>query len=521
MKSRKFNRDAAKILVLLGIGAFQTSCVNDQNEKVEKPNVVIIYADDLGYGDIGCYGATKVKTPNMDRLASQGKLFTDAHTVSAVCSPSRYALLTGEYPFRIDSFRPVFDKEACLIDTSKLTIAGMLKEVGYTTGIIGKWHLGFGVDEPDWNGELNPGPLELGFDYYYGIPVVNSHPPFVYVENHHVVGLEPDDPIVYGKTAETKRFREKANIDKMGGAKKAHSLYDDEMIGTTLTAKATNWIKENKDHPFFLYFPTTNIHHPFTPHPRFNETSEAGMYGDFIHELDWIVGEVLKTLEEENLVDNTLVILTSDNGGMLNIGGQEARMAGHKANGELLGFKFDAWEGGHRIPLIIRWPGKIEAGSTTDQLMTSVDIFSTLASIVGYDLKSDDALDSYNMLPVWLGTTTEEIRDKAALAALKEPNMALRKGDWVFIGAQGGGGFSVRRPGHGALGGPAALKFANEVNSDVEDGKLKPDAPPAQLYNLNVDLSQSQNVIREYPDIAKKMKEELDKIKFSVKTRPE
>jgi arylsulfatase A-like enzyme len=521
MKNRKFNIDATKILVILGIGVFQSSCVNVDSKKAEKPNIVLIYADDLGYGDLGCYGATKVNTPNIDHFASQGRLFTDAHTVSAVCSPSRYALLTGEYPFRKDLFVPVFDKQASLIDTSQLTIASMLKEVGYSTCIIGKWHLGFGEGEPDWNGELNPGPLELGFDYYFGIPVVNSHPPFVYVENHHVVGLEPDDPIVYGKTAETKKFREKMNIDKMGGAKKAHSLYDDEMVGTTLAGKAVDWIKANKNHPFFLYFPTTNIHHPFTPNPRFNGTSEAGIYGDFIHELDWIVGEVLKTLEDENLVDNTLVIITSDNGGMLNMGGQEARLDGHKANGDLLGFKFDSWEGGQRIPMIVRWPGRIEAGSTSDQLITNVDILSTLASLVGYNLKSEDAPDSYNMLPVLMGTTTGEIRDNAALAALKKPNMALRQGDWVFIGAQGGGGFSATKPGEHMLGGPAGLKFANEVNSDVEDGKLKPNAPPEQLYNLKNDLVQSQNVILENPDVAKRMRDELNKIKSSEKTRPE
>ncbi len=477
-----------------------------------RPNVILIYADDIGFGDLGCYGATKVKTPNIDRLASQGRMFTDMHTVSSVCTPSRYALLTGEYPFRVNLFNPVFDKQGLLIDTGKLTLAGMMKNSGYATAVIGKWHLGFGIHEPNWNGKLKPGPLELGFDYYFGIPTVNSHPPFVYVENHGVLGFDPKDPFVYGERAETMVFDEKMNIEKIGGATVAHRLFNDEWVGTTLTEKAVGWIKDNSDRPFFLYFPTTNIHHPFTPHPRFQGSSESGRYGDFIHELDWIVGEIMDVLEDEGLAQNTLIVFTSDNGGMINRGGQDAISAGHQLNGDLLGFKFDAWEGGHRVPMIVRWPERIKSGSQSDQLIGNVDIFHSLAALIGYELKDNDAPDSFNLLPVLLGDTEKELREHLVIAPLRKSTMALRAGDWVFINAQGGGGFAMKNVGDHGFGGPPALRFAGQANSDVRDGKLVAGAPEQQLYNLGSDRSQAKNIIREHRDVANGLRERLYEI---------
>lgn len=503
--------------ILISAGLANTGAAYCQT--TEKPNVIIIYADDLGYGDLSCYGATRLHTPNIDRLASQGRLFTDMHTASAVSTPSRYALLTGQYPFRENCYTPVFDQQDLLIDENRLTIADVMKKSGYATAIIGKWHLGFGTGKPDWNGDLKPGPLELGFDYYFGIPTVSSHPPFVYIENHRVAGLDPKDPIVYDKRAETKVFDEKFNIDKMGGAKAAHAIYDDELVGTTLCQKAVNWIKDHKDQPFFLYFPTTNIHHPFTPNPRFLGTSKAGRYGDFVHELDWIVGEVMKTLDEEHLADKTLLIFTSDNGAMLNRGGQDAMKAGHRINGKLLGFKFDAWEGGNRVPMIVRWPGQVKAGTKTDQLISNVDMLHSLASLTGYNLKEGDAPDSFDMMPVLLGKTKKELRDHLVIAALKPSNLAIRQGDWVFISSRGGGGFGAKNPGEHALGGPPALQFAGEVNSDIENGVYKPDAPGQQLYNLRKDPYESKNVIKKYPEEAKKLEDLLHQIKFMPSSR--
>jgi arylsulfatase A len=500
---------------------WHTERVVCQNQKSPNPNVILIFVDDLGYGDLGCYGATKVKTPNIDQLANKGCIFSDAHSASAVSTPSRYALLTGQYPFRKSVFKAATMKTGLLIDTTRLTIASIMKKSGYSTACIGKWHLGFGNVSPDWNKALKPGPLEVGFDYYFGVPVVNSHPPFVYVENHRVVGFDPADPFIFDKKAETKEYPEKFDVDKIGGAKAAHALYVDELVGTTLTQKAIKWVKDHKDTPFFLYLATTNIHHPFTPQPRLKGTSDCGRYGDSIHELDWIVGEIMKTLDDLNIADNTLIIFTSDNGGMLNQGGQDAFLSGHRNNGKLLGFKFDAWEGGHRIPFIVRWPGRIKEGSKSAQLICNVDMLATLAALTGYPLKPGDGPDSYNVLPIFLGKTRDQIRDHAVLAANNEQHLALRKDKWIYIGAQGGGGFTATNPGEHMLGGPAALKFTNEKNSDVEDGKIKPDAPEVQLYDLDADVSESRNVAREYPLIVKNMQKMLKEIREKQQTRSE
>lgn len=480
-----------------------------------KPNIVVIFADDLGFGDVGCYGATHVQTPNIDRLASQGRRFTDAHSASAVCSPSRYALLTGRYPVRHGNlWNPVFLRSPLAVSPDRVTVADVAKEAGYATACIGKWHLGFGErTSTDWNAPLQPGPLELGFDYYFGVPVVNSHPPFVYVENHHVVGLVEDDPLVYGKAAKTRVFDEKMGLDQIGGAEAAHALYDDEQVGTTLMKKAIDWIRENADKPFFLHLATTNIHHPFTPAPRFQGTSKAGPYGDFIHELDWIVGEVMACLDETGLAENTLVIFTSDNGGMLNRGGQAAWKVGHRLNGDLLGFKFDAWEGGHRVPFIVRWPGKVEAGSESDALVSNLDLLATVAAAVGRDLGPDEGPDSFSLLDTMTGAPDVEVRDHLLIAPQKPTHLALRRGDWIYIGARGNGGFTGTRVGDHLLGGPAAHLFTQQSNSDIVGGAIKPDAPEAQLYNLKEDPSQRINVIRQHPQVADAMRAELESIK--------
>lgn len=484
-----------------------------------KPNVVFIFVDDLGYGDLGCYGATKVQTPNIDRLAKEGRMFTDAHSASAVCTPSRYALLTGEYPLRGNNGKgiwgPCSHTQPLLIDTNKLTLGQLFKNKGYSTAVIGKWHLGFGTGKTDWNKPLRPGPLELGFDYYFGVPKVNSGYPYVYVENDRIVGWDPDDPLVFGgkPASPTPTFPEatagRKTPNKFSGALKAHQIYDDERTATLLTEKASKWIKENKQNPFFLYFATTNVHHPYTPNPRFKGTSQCGLYGDFIHELDWMVGEVIKCLEENNLSDNTLLIVTSDNGGMLNTATQLTWKAGHEMNGDLLGFKFGAWEGGHRVPFIARWPGKIEAGSTSNQLICTVDMLCTFAALTGQELATNDARDGVNVLPALVGNPDESLRDYLILAPRHSKNLAVRKGKWMYIGAQGDGGFGYNPKAH-AKGGAGAVGFSGRENSDIENGKIKEDAPPAQLYNLETDVEQTSNLYRQYPEIVKKMETILE-----------
>jgi arylsulfatase A-like enzyme len=481
----------------------------------QRPNVVFIYVDDLGYGDVGCYGATHVRTPNIDRLAREGLRFTDAHAPSAVCTPSRYGLLTGSYPFRADLWGPhPFNAPLC-IPTDRYTIPRLFRDRGYATACVGKWHLGFREAPHDYNQPLEPGPLELGFDWYYGIPQVTSGPPFVYVEDHRVVGYDPDDPFVLGILPETTPYAEKNPQPKIGGARAAHAIYRDELIATTLTEKATGWIRQHSDGPFFLYFPTTNIHHPFTPHPRFRGRSDCGRYGDFIQELDWIVGEVLGALEQEGVLDATLVVFASDNGGMFNDGGKDAWAAGHHLNGDLLGFKFGAWEGGHRIPQIARWGGHVPAGQQTHALFSQVDFLHTFAALLGADLPAGQGADSYNQLPLLLGQSEVSARDHAILAPNDKKLLSLREGQWVFIPGRGDGGFGDHR------GGPWAAALGGQVNSDLgPDGRIRPDAPDEQLYNLQDDRTQTRNVIQDHPDVARHMRDRLRELTTSAQTRP-
>ena len=416
---------------------------------------------------------------------------------------------------------PVMLESPLTINTNHLTLGTLMKEAGYSTACIGKWHLGFGNEKrPDWNKALKPGPLELGFDYFFGVPVVNSHPPFVYMENHHVIGLVADDPITYGLTAETKAYSEKFGTDWIGGGKAAHALYKDEAVGTTLIKKSTQWIREKKDQPFFLYLATTAIHHPFTPAPQFQGTSDCGPYGDFIHELDWMVGEILAVLDETETADNTLLIFTSDNGGMFNQGGQAAWKAGHRMNSDLLGFKFDAWEGGHRIPFIARWPGNIAAGSTSDRLICNVDMLASLAALTERPLEKGEGPDSLNILPELTGTPGSPCRTDLVLCPRSQSHIALRKNQWLYISASGNGGFTGSTIGEHMLGGPAAHLLTHQVNSDIENGKIKESAPPAQLYNLKKDPSQQQNIYHEHPEVIKEMDALLTKYLQSSQTAP-
>lgn len=494
------------VLVVLGTTS-RSSCA------AEKPNIVLINADDLGYGDVGCYGATKLQTPNIDRLASEGRRFTDAHTASAVCSPSRYGLMTGQFPLRRNFWGPLPFTNELTVDTSQPTIASVLKSVGYSTAIVGKWHLGFGKGKNDWNKPLKPGPLELGFDHYFGMPTVNSGPPFVYVENHRVVDYDASDPFVIGQPSVTQRFPEKSGYRAIGGATKAHERYRDEYVGTTFAERAVAWIKRMREadrpQPFFLYLATTNIHHPFTPHPKFKGTSQCGLYGDFVHELDWIVGEVLKTLDETGFANNTLVIFTSDNGGMLNNTGQKAWQAGHRLNGRLLGFKFGAWEGGHRVPFIVRWPGKVPAGTESAALVSQIDLLPTFASVSGATISPNVIVDGVDQLSEFTGSATKPAREMLIISPNSPMHLTVRKGKWIYIPARDEGGFQGKKIGDHLLAGAAAQQLTELVNSDVVDGRIRADAPPAQLYDLHADPYQAQNVHDRYPDVVAELAHEL------------
>ncbi|TCL66812.1 arylsulfatase A-like enzyme [Mariniflexile fucanivorans] len=507
----------------------------------DKPNVVYILVDDLGYGDIGCYGATKVKTPNIDKLATEGKIFTDAHSASAVCTPSRYATMTGQYPFRGNNGKGIWGpapvESELLLKTDQLTIADVLKNSGYATAALGKWHLGFKTGRNDWKQPLSPGPNDLGFDYYFGVPVVNSAPPYVYVENTHVVGGDPNDPLVYvgkGKPEVVTPITpippeaSQRTVNMFKGAVAAHKIYNDYTVGTVLAGKAVDWItaktakksKKEKQNPFFLYLATTHIHHPFTPGSNFQGKSDAELYGDFIQELDWMVGQVTSTLEKQGVAENTLIIFTSDNGAMLNLGGRNAVKAGHKINGDLLGFKFGVWEGGHRVPFIAKWPGKIEAGTVSNQLICNVDMLATFMALTGQNTNNLEHTDSVNILPALTGNPEKPIRNEVVLAAYRESHLSLRKGKWMYIPAQGSGGFTGSKPEQHAWGGAPAVAFIGGVNSDIENGKIKKDAPKAQLYNLEEDKYQITNVYTKYPEVVKEMETILESYRPKTEKTP-
>jgi arylsulfatase A len=424
--------------------------------------------------------------------------------------------LTGEYPVRANGgagvWGPAPVTSGLIIDTDKVTIADVFKNKGYATAALGKWHLGFGEGKNNWQEPLRPGPQDLGFDYYFGLPVVNSAPPYVYVENDRIVGADPADPLVYlgrGRHEEATPITQNparglsAHPNMFKGAVEAHKKYNDYTVGTVLAEKAVDWITANKQQPFFLYLATTHIHHPFTPGKRFQGTSDAELYGDFIQELDWMVGEVTGCLEKQGLSENTLVIFTSDNGGMLNLGGRNAVRAGHRINGDLLGFKFGAWEGGHRVPFIARWPGKIKPGTESNQLICNVDMLATFMAVTGQDPKRLEKKDSVNILPALLGNP-KSISARSWFWPQIHPS-AVRKGKWMYIGARAAAGSPDPSPSDHAWGGPPAVLSSAASTATSKNGRLKKDAPPAQLYDLEADVNQTRNLYNEYPEVVKEM----------------
>jgi arylsulfatase A-like enzyme len=481
----------------------------------EKPNIIIIYADDLGYGDISCYGATRLSTPNIDRLASQGLRFTNAHCTSATSTPSRYSLLTGEYAWRKKGTGVAPGDAAAIIQPGRTTIASVLKKAGYTTGVVGKWHLGLGPQGgPDWNGEISSGPMDLGFDYNFIIPATGDRVPCVFVENRRIVGLDPKDPI---KVSYTEKIGNEptgkdnpellkmhpshghdmtivngiSRIGYMTGGKSA--LWVDEDIADVITGKAVKFIEQNKNKPFFLYFSTHDIHVPRVPHPRFVGKSGMGPRGDAILEFDWSVGEIMKTIDNLKLSPNTLIIVTSDNGPVIDDGYKDdsvEKLGDHKPAGPLRGGKYSLFDGGTRVAFIVRWNGKIKPG-TTNALFSQIDLMASFASLTGQSLSNDDAPDSFNYINALLGTS------KTGREWLVEHagRLSIIKGDWKFI-----------EPGPG-------VKL--QVNTNTETGN----DPLPQLYNMKTDLGEKNNVAPQNPDIVKGLTDLLKKIKDDGRTR--
>jgi arylsulfatase A-like enzyme len=395
-----------------------------------KPNIVIILADDLGWGSVGCYGAEPklVRTPNIDRLAQEGRRFTDANTASSVCSPTRYALLTGRYCWRTSLKYEVLNIGSPLhIEPTRPTIASMLKKVGYRTAIVGKWHLGYQSQKTDYTKPLRPGPQDVGFDYQFAVPSNHGDATGVFVEGDRVVGLRSEtlSPAKY----ENWRGAKQLGLD-------APQRVDEEVM-PTLTEKAVAWLKQQEPgRPFFLYYAPVSVHNPVTPSAKTKGTSHAGTYGDWIHELDRSVGAVLAALDEKGLTKDTLVLFTSDNGGELF--GQEqavAQAAGLKPMGPFKGDKHTVWEGGFRVPYIVRWPGHVPPSTVCDEMINLTDTFATIATLVGVAIPpaSEAAGDSFSVLPAWLGEKHKSPLRPYMIVHSADGVFAIRKGPWKWI----------------------------------------------------------------------------------------
>lgn len=463
-----------------------------------KPNIILIYADDLGYGDMGAYGTTELKTPNLDNLANRGMRFTNGYATSATCTPSRYALLTGIYPWRNNRAKILPGTAPLIIDTSQATLPKMLKRQGYHTGIVGKWHLGLGHGNVDWNTKIAPGPNEVGFDYSNILAATQDRVPTVYIENGHVVNLDSNDPI---EVDYTKNFPGEPTglenpellkmkwhhghnnsivngIPRIGFMKggEAAQWIDEDMADYFLT-QAQDYVQKHKNAPFFLYYALQQPHVPRTPHPRFVGKSGMGPRGDVIIEADWVVGQLIKTLETEELLENTLILFSSDNGPVVNDGYYDQsveKLGNHKPAGKLRGGKYSLFEAGTRVPFFTYWKGKISPG-VSDALVSQLDLFSSLASLVGSDESTDDSKD---LMDVLLGKT-QIGRDELVIEATSRT--AFRKGDWVMI--------------------PPYEGPAINANVNIELAN----ADEYQLYDLGEDIGQQTNLAKKEPEKLQEM----------------
>ncbi len=473
---------------------------------IGKPNIIFIYADDLGYGDIGAYGATAIKTPNMDRLTKGGIKFTNGYATSSTCTPSRYGLLTGTYPWRNKDAKILPGTAPLLIGTNQMTIPKMLKQSGYHTGIVGKWHLGLGDGDTDWNTHISPGPNEVGFDYSFIMAATQDRVPTVYIKNGYVKGLDPKDPILvdYNKNFDGEptaidhpemlkmKWHHGHNnsivngIPRIGFMKGGQAAkWNDETMADVFLEEAKQYIQNNKQKPFFLYYALQQPHVPRTPSPRFVGATGLGPRGDVIAEADWCIGELLKTLEKEGLMGNTLIVLSSDNGPVLNDGYYDdavQKLGAHQPAGPLRGGKYSLFEAGTRVPFVTFWQGQIKPG-VSDALVCQVDLLSSLASLVKSNVRGPD---SKNLMDVFLGKSKIG-REELVLEATSKT--AFRKGNWALIPPYKG---------------PAVNQ---EVNIEIGNSK------DWQLYNLTNDLGQQNNLATSNPQKLKEMIAAFEKIR--------
>ncbi|MDD4516853.1 arylsulfatase [Massilibacteroides sp.] len=489
---------------------FVVACNHNSNKaEVKKtPNVIIICADDIGYGDLSCNGERTILTPHVDRLANTGLRFTDAHAVAATSTPSRYSLLTGHYAWRRNDTGIATGDAGMIIRPEQTTIGDAFRNAGYTTGAIGKWHLGLGTEQgtQDWNGFITPGPEDIGFDYSYIMAATGDRVPCVFVENQRVVNLDPNDPIAvsYKEPFQGEPLGKDhpemltvlkpshghdmaivngvSRIGYMKGGKQA--LWKDENIADSITNKAVQFIEKNLDKPFFLYFATNDIHVPRVPHPRFAGKSGMGPRGDAILEFDWSVGQIISTLEKNGLTENTLIILSSDNGPVVDDGYQDQAvelLGEHRPWGDFRGGKYSNFEAGTRVPFIVNCPGKVKEG-VSDALVSHIDIFASLAKLIGAELTPEAAIDSKNYIETFLGKEQkgrEYIVEQAGA-------LSISTKEWKYISPSNGGVFNK--------------------NTNTELGNSK----EPQLYNLLKDKGEKNNVAKEYPDKTEQLKAILE-----------
>ncbi len=493
-------------VVLLNISCSQT----------ESPNIIVILADDLGYGELSCYGSETLHTPGIDQLASDGILFNQGYCTSATCTPSRYGLLTGVYPWKNERAHILRGNAPLIMEPGMLTLPSLLKEAGYATAVIGKWHLGLGLGDVDWNDRVSPGPAEVGFDYSYILAATQDRTPTVLLENQYVIGLEPDDPI---EVSYKKNFpgeptgKENPELLKMHpshghnqsisngisrigyqrGGKSA--MWIDEDLADIFTAQAIQYIHDHQDQPFFLFFALHQPHVPRTPHARFVGKSGMGPRGDVILEADWSVGELIKTINQLGLKENTLFVFSSDNGPVIDDGYEDQAvelLGDHNVLGPLRGGKYSLFDGGTRVPFIVSWPGTIPAGPS-DALVCQLDLLASFADLVNIDI-SEHTYDSENVMNAFLGKT-EEARSELFLEA--GGKVALRKDDWYYI------------PPHK---GPVVYGTVN-----IESGCSSDE----QLYQISSDIGQQNNLANEYPDVVKELKSYYKQKRNSQAEAPE
>ena len=481
-------------------------------DSAKHPNIIVMYADDLGFGDVGCYGATVLDTPNIDRLASEGVIFYQGYATAATCTPSRYSLLTGSYSWRNERAHILPGDAPLIIDPGTATLPSVLKEAGYTTGVVGKWHLGIGEGNQNWNEPLPLTPLDIGFDYSYIMAATNDRVPCVYLDGRDVVGLDPSDPIeveydrnkpfpglptgkdnpellkmMFHHGHDMSIVNGVSRIGYMRGGEAA--LWVDEDMADVFLEKAVSFVEQNKEGPFFLYYAFHQPHVPRLPHPRFVGSTGLGPRGDAIAEMDWCVGEMLDALDRCGLKEDTIVVFSSDNGPVLNDGyyDEAVELCGdHRPAGPLRGGKYSMYDGGTRVPFIVSWPGAVEIGES-DALVSQVDFLASFAALAGVSLDADAGPDSVDVLDALLGQS-DEGRAEIVLEGVQAKTV-LRQGDWVFI------------PPHQ---GPPV-----NTNVNIETGN----SPVSQLYNLSGDIGQIENVASIHPDVAERMADRLREIR--------